>query len=64
MRGHEKRKYIRASVRQQDWFKRRTIDEALITAVVAGDADAMQVLFERHNVRIFQFVTRQISDAS
>jgi DNA-directed RNA polymerase specialized sigma24 family protein len=37
-------------------------DEALITAVAAGDADAMPVLLERHNVRIILFV-RLISGA-
>jgi RNA polymerase sigma-70 factor, ECF subfamily len=35
----------------------------LITAVAAGDADAMRVLLERHNVRIILFV-RLISGSS
>jgi RNA polymerase sigma-70 factor (ECF subfamily) len=42
----------------------RQSDEALIAAVAAGDEDAMRVLFGRHNVRIFRFVTRLVGDAS
>lgn len=39
-----------------------TSDEALLERVAEGGKDAMQVLFARHNVRVFRFVLRLVSD--
>jgi RNA polymerase sigma-70 factor, ECF subfamily len=39
-------------------------DEALMRAIAAGDKHAMQVLYGRHNVRVYRFVLRLIADAS
>ena len=41
-----------------------TTDESLITSIARGDKRAMQVLFARHNVRIYRFVMRLVSDAA
>jgi RNA polymerase sigma-70 factor, ECF subfamily len=41
-----------------------TSDEGLIGAVAAGDRRAMQVLYARHNVRIYRFVLRLTNDRS
>jgi RNA polymerase sigma-70 factor, ECF subfamily len=37
-------------------------DETLIGLIANGDKDAMRVLFARHNVRVFRFLLRIISD--
>jgi RNA polymerase sigma-70 factor (ECF subfamily) len=39
-------------------------DEALMTAIAAGDDDAMGTLYNRHQVSVFRFVTRLIGDAT
>lgn len=39
-----------------------TSDEALLARVAARDRDAMQVLFGRHNVRVFRFVLNIVKD--
>jgi RNA polymerase sigma-70 factor (ECF subfamily) len=39
-------------------------DEALIAAVAAGDAGAMRVLYNRHHVGVFRFITRLVGDAT
>jgi RNA polymerase sigma-70 factor, ECF subfamily len=39
-----------------------TSDETLIGLIAKGDRDAMRVLFARHNVRVFRFVTRFVKD--
>jgi RNA polymerase sigma-70 factor, ECF subfamily len=39
-----------------------TSDVALIRSIAAGDKHAMQILFARHNVRVFQFLTRFVGD--
>src|SRR5215470_17475316 len=39
-----------------------TTDEALIAAIAKGDKRALQVLFGRHNVRVFRFVLRFLND--
>jgi len=39
-----------------------TSDEALVGAVAAGDQRAMQVLYARHNVRVYRFVLRLTKD--
>ena len=39
-------------------------DEALISAIAAGDRRAMQALYARHNVRIYRFVLRLTNDSS
>jgi RNA polymerase sigma-70 factor, ECF subfamily len=41
-----------------------TSDEALISAIAAGDRDAMHVLYVRHNVRVYRFVLRLTNDSS
>jgi len=39
-------------------------DAALIERIAAGDRVAMQVLFVRHNVRVFRFVLGRVKDRS
>jgi RNA polymerase sigma-70 factor (ECF subfamily) len=39
-----------------------TSDEALVLAIATGDKQALQVLFGRHNVRVFRFVLRFLND--
>jgi len=39
-------------------------DESLIQLIVKRDKRAMEVLFERHNVRVYRFVLRLAGDAS
>src|SRR5215469_11682285 len=41
-----------------------TPDAALIRLIAAGDKHAMQILFARHNVRVFRFVFRLVGDKS
>ena len=41
-----------------------TPDAALIRLIAAGDKHAMQILFARHNVRVFRFVLRFVGDKS
>jgi RNA polymerase sigma-70 factor, ECF subfamily len=41
-----------------------TSDEALIQSIAAGDAQAMKILYARHNVRVFRFVLRFVGDTS
>lgn len=41
-----------------------TSDVALICSIAAGDKHAMQILFARHNVRVFRFLVRFIGDNS
>jgi len=41
-----------------------TSDEALIQSVAAGGAQAMKILYVRHNVRVFRFVLRFVGDTS
>jgi RNA polymerase sigma-70 factor, ECF subfamily len=41
-----------------------TSDVGLIRSIAAGDKHAMQILFARHNVRVFRFVLRLIGDKS
>jgi RNA polymerase sigma-70 factor (ECF subfamily) len=37
-------------------------DPALVQAIAQGDKQALQVLFARHNVRVFRFVLRFLND--
>jgi RNA polymerase sigma-70 factor (ECF subfamily) len=39
-----------------------TPDEALILSIATGDKQALQVLFGRHNVRVYRFVLRFLND--
>ena len=39
-----------------------TSDEVLLQLVANGDKDAMRVLFARHNVRVFRFLTRIVGN--
>jgi RNA polymerase sigma-70 factor, ECF subfamily len=41
-----------------------TSDVALIRSIAAGDKHAMQILFARHNVRVFRFLVRFVGDKS
>ena len=41
-----------------------TPDVALVRSIAAGDKHAMQILFARHNVRVFRFVLRLVGDKS
>ena len=41
-----------------------TSDEALISAIAAGDRHAMHVLYVRHSVRVYRFVLRLTNDSS
>jgi len=43
---------------------RQRLDENLLESIGAGDKFAMQVLFQRHNVRVYRFVLRLIRNAS
>src|SRR6516165_6348942 len=46
------------------WQPIDTPDVALIRSIAAGDKHAMQILFARHNVRIFRFLLRFVGDRS
>jgi RNA polymerase sigma-70 factor (ECF subfamily) len=37
-------------------------DEALVLSIATGDKQALQVLFGRHNVRVYRFVLRFLND--
>jgi len=39
-------------------------DEALIAAIAQGDRHAMELLYGRHNVRVYRFVLRMTGDAA
>jgi RNA polymerase sigma-70 factor, ECF subfamily len=41
-----------------------TSDVALLRSISAGDKHAMQILFARHNVRVFRFLLRFVADGS
>src|SRR5829696_4304226 len=41
-----------------------TTDEALIRRIAQGDKCAMQVLFARHNVRVYRFIARLLGDSA
>ena len=43
---------------------RQRLDETLIKSIAAGDRFAMQVLFQRHNVRVYRYVLRLTGDAA
>jgi RNA polymerase sigma-70 factor (ECF subfamily) len=43
---------------------RQRLDKALLDQVAAGDRLAMQVLFQRHNVRVYRFVLRLVDNAA
>jgi RNA polymerase sigma-70 factor (ECF subfamily) len=38
-------------------------DEALMKAIATGDQSAMRTLYARHNVRIYHFIARLVTDA-
>jgi RNA polymerase sigma-70 factor (ECF subfamily) len=42
----------------------QTSDEALVALIAGGDKKALQILFARHNVRVFRFVLRFLGDES
>jgi RNA polymerase sigma-70 factor (ECF subfamily) len=41
-----------------------TTDEALVEAIATGDRRAMQVLFGRHQVKVYRFLVRMTGDAA
>jgi RNA polymerase sigma-70 factor (ECF subfamily) len=41
-----------------------TSDEALVLSIATGDKHALQILYGRHNVRVFRFVLRFLNDES
>jgi RNA polymerase sigma-70 factor, ECF subfamily len=43
---------------------RQRLDRTLLESIAAGDKYAMQVLFQRHNVRVYRFVLRLIGNPS
>ncbi|HWF93593.1 MAG TPA: sigma-70 family RNA polymerase sigma factor [Xanthobacteraceae bacterium] len=43
---------------------RQRLDETLLGSIAAGDRFALQVLFQRHNVRVFRFVLRLTGNAA
>jgi RNA polymerase sigma-70 factor (ECF subfamily) len=43
---------------------RQRLDRTLLDSIAAGDKLAMQVLFQRHNVRVYRFVLRLIGNPS
>src|SRR6202011_4408408 len=43
---------------------RQRLDETLLASIAAGDKFAMQVLFQRHNVRVYRFVLPLTGNAS
>jgi RNA polymerase sigma-70 factor, ECF subfamily len=42
----------------------QTSDEALVQLISSGDKKALQVLFARHNVRVYRFILRFLGDES
>jgi RNA polymerase sigma-70 factor (ECF subfamily) len=42
----------------------QTSDEALVQLIASGDKKALQVLFARHNVRVYRFILRFLGDES
>jgi RNA polymerase sigma-70 factor, ECF subfamily len=42
----------------------QTSDEALVQLIASGDKKALQILFARHNVRVYRFVLRFLGDES
>jgi RNA polymerase sigma-70 factor, ECF subfamily len=46
------------------WQTPDTPDVALIRSIASGDKHAMQILFARHNVRIFRFLLRFVGERS
>jgi RNA polymerase sigma-70 factor (ECF subfamily) len=41
-----------------------TSDEALVLSIATGDKQALQVLYGRHNVRVYRFILRFLNDES
>jgi RNA polymerase sigma-70 factor (ECF subfamily) len=41
---------------------RQRLDKTLLESIAAGDKFAMQVLFQRHNVRVYRFVLRLLGN--
>jgi RNA polymerase sigma-70 factor, ECF subfamily len=48
--------------RRQAGIQTRTLDDALLARIAEGDRQAMQLLFLRHNVRVFRFVLGKVKD--
>src|SRR5437588_8403515 len=57
LRGGVASPRVRASVQE-------TSDNALIGLIAEGDKRAMQVLYARHNVRVYRFILRFTSNPS
>jgi RNA polymerase sigma-70 factor (ECF subfamily) len=54
---------VRSTIQMREAALERS-DEALITAIAAGDKQALQVLYARHNVRVYRFALRFLNDES
>jgi RNA polymerase sigma-70 factor (ECF subfamily) len=53
----------KATTTSRPWGSiRETSDEALVGLIAKGDKNALQVLFARHNVKVFRFVLRFLND--
>jgi len=57
LRGDVASPHVRAPVQE-------TSDEALIELIAEGDKRAMQVLYARHNVRVYRFIVRLTGNTS
>jgi RNA polymerase sigma-70 factor (ECF subfamily) len=58
------REGARTSARQGLIISLQTSDEALIKSIATGDKRAMQVLYTRHNVRVYRFALRVTHNSS
>jgi RNA polymerase sigma-70 factor, ECF subfamily len=52
---------VASTIRLRDDAQERS-DEMLVGAVAQGDKQALQVLYARHNVRVYRFALRFVSD--
>jgi RNA polymerase sigma-70 factor, ECF subfamily len=43
---------------------KKRLDDDLVSAIAAGDRQAMHALYLRHNVRVYRFVLRLVADAA
>jgi RNA polymerase sigma-70 factor (ECF subfamily) len=54
---------LREASRKQPWIAtQQSADPDLLSRIADGDTLAMQALFARHNVRVYRFVLRFVSD--
>ncbi len=54
---------VSATTTSRPWGSvRETSDEALVALIAKGDKKALQILFARHNVKVFRFILRFLND--